>query len=355
TALLSIHEWGYPFLKGWNYVIWTIAGEVFGILLIIGTVMALFRRYYFQKKDFPEAKAIDSFLLWLFLLLGITGFLAEALRLATLSSKQGSIPDFEIASFVGFALATPFLGLDEDLLVFLVHANWFIHVFLVAILLASLPYSKLAHMIVGGINVLLAVEAPPGTVDFPEEGIEKIEHLSFQQLVSLDACMECHRCHNACPAQRSGEPLSPMMLVKDLQHAAHSAYGLRSIRAKLGVGKHSSSLEKTIHGSYGKRGITPDVLWACTTCMACVYECPVAIGHVDLILGMRACLVEKGILASKALTEALDSVFANGNVWSQPKRDRVKWMRHLDFEIPHVKKTESKVLWYVGDTASFDP
>jgi Fe-S oxidoreductase len=355
TALLSLHEWTFPFLKGWNYIIWTVAGEIFGLLLIFGVVMALLRRFIFRKNDFQEAQVVDTLILWLFLLLGITGFLAEALRLATLDAKHGSIPDFEIAGFVGYTLATLFLGLEEDLLVFLVHLNWFFHALLVGVLLAFLPYSKLAHMIVGGTHVLLVVEAPPGTVDFPEEGIEKAEHLSFQQLVSLDACMECHRCHNACPAQRSGEPLSPMMVVKDLQHAAHTVYGLRALLSKIGLSNHSSPLIESVHGAYGKRGITPEVLWACTTCLACVYECPVAIGHVDLIVGLRACLVERGVMTSKALTEALDSAFANGNVWSQPKRDRIKWMRRLDFEIPHVKKTESKLLWYVGDTASFDP
>ncbi len=352
TLILSLHEWVHPFLKGWNYIIWTLAGEIFGIIFILGTIMALVRRNASGKTQFTTARPIDSLILWLFLLIGITGFIAEALRLAALAQEYGSIPDFEIASFVGYFLASAFIGLDNETTIFLVHINWFVHVILVAILIAYLPYSKLTHMIISGINVLLAPKAHCGTVAFPEEGIGKVNDLSFLQLISLDACMECHRCHNACPAQRSEEALSPMMLIKDLQLATHSTYGLE----KLFKRKYNQKPPyEILHGQYGRRGITPEVLWACTTCMACVYECPVSIRHVDLIVGLRACLVEKGQLSSKALTEALDSALENGNVWSQPKRDRIKWMKHLDFEIPHIKKTKSKVLWYVGDTASYDP
>ncbi|MFQ5978994.1 MAG: (Fe-S)-binding protein [Candidatus Heimdallarchaeota archaeon] len=357
TTLLSIHEWlfDHELLVDGIYFWWSIAGEIFGILFIIGTIMALLRRYIFQKDSFTEAKTVDSLILWLFLLLGISGFLAEALRLAALSQKPDGIPDFEIAGFVGYFLAIPFEGLDYDLLRFLIQVNWFFHVILAGILLVYLPYSKLAHMIIGGMHILLASDTPPGTVDFPEEGISKINDLTFQQLISLDACLECHRCHNACPATRSEEHLSPMLLIKDLQYAAHSAYGLRSVLSTMRPSQKSNPLQKSIHGSYGRKGITPEVLWACTTCRACVYECPVSIDHLDLIVGLRAHLVEEGQLSGKPLTDALDSIVENGNIWGQPKRDRPNWLKRLDFEIPHVKETTSKILWYVGDTASFDP
>ena len=99
-------------------------------------------------------------------------------------------------------------------------------------------------------------------------------------------------------------------------------------------------------------GLTQDVLWACVTCYACTNACPHLIGHVDMIVGMRASLIEEGIVPG-TYTTMLESVYQYGNVWNQPKRDRTLWLK--EGKLPKIKKSESKLLWLPGDTLAYDP
>ena len=102
--------------------------------------------------------------------------------------------------------------------------------------------------------------------------------------------------------------------------------------------------------------ITPEVLWDCTTCYHCVYECPVLIEHVDAIVDMRRQLALMEGNVPPSLGTTLTNIERSGNPWKQPKRKRAAWTQALDFEVPVMANVgEADVLWWVGCAGSYDP
>src|SRR4030095_8989034 len=140
-------------------------------------------------------------------------------------------------------------------------------------------------------------------------GNGSIDHFKRQQLLSLDACMECGRCEDACPAWASGKPLSPKALILDLR----------------GAMVKGPSQSTPLHGGT----IRAETLWACTMCQACVQECPVLIGHVDLVSDMRRFLVGEGQISGPAAT-SMKHIANRFNPYGRPNADRMAWAAGLD-------------------------
>jgi Fe-S oxidoreductase len=149
------------------------------------------------------------------------------------------------------------------------------------------------------------------------------------------SCTECGRCTAVCPATAAGTPLAPRQFILDLRDFA---YGVR---------------EEPVGGGAGAL-MSPDVLWACTTCMACVEACPVGIEHVSTIVDMRRGLLDQGEL-DPTLQSTLQTIHRSGNSFGESGRRRGRWARELDFDIPDARTEAVDYLWFVGDYASFDP
>lgn len=180
--------------------------------------------------------------------------------------------------------------------------------------------------------------------------LRTVQDLSWKELLELDACTKCGRCHEVCPARSAGLPLSPRDLVLDLREHADSALGRRlpfdpRRRAPLDGGERDGELAGGV--------IPARTLWSCTTCLACVEVCPVAIEHVPLIVGMRRVLVDKGAV-DKRLQDVLAKLAQHGNSFGQPARNRGKWTAGLAAPVKDVRKERAEYLWFVGDYASFD-
>jgi Fe-S oxidoreductase len=160
-------------------------------------------------------------------------------------------------------------------------------------------------------------------------GVSDLNDFSDSQLLSLDACMECGRCEEVCPATASGKPLSPKALVVDLQRLM-----------SLGGGP--------VHET-----IPDQTLWSCTMCQACVQECPVLIGHVDLINDLRRDLIGEGRLSGPP-AKTLQQIGNQGNPYGRPNVERLAWAEGLN--IPTVETNpDFEYLFWVGCAASFDP
>jgi Fe-S oxidoreductase len=160
-------------------------------------------------------------------------------------------------------------------------------------------------------------------------GVNQLADFTQSQLLSLDACMECGRCEEACPATASGKPLSPKAVVVDLRRLM-----------SLGGGD--------VHES-----IRDETLWSCTMCQACVQECPVLIGHVDLISDMRRDLIGEGKLSGPP-ARSLQQIGNQANPYGRPNADRLAWAEGLD--VPTVETNpDFEYLFWVGCAASFDP
>jgi Fe-S oxidoreductase/nitrate reductase gamma subunit len=335
TTLLGIaHDGPYNFHHGWYYLFYELTMDVFGVAFCLGCVLAMYRRA-FQRPSSLGHNRRDWWLLGVLLLLGLTGFLVEALRMHYTHVQ----PEIAHWSIIGWSIDLTMLrGLDVDSARSMHLAAWWLHAILVAGFFATIPVNRFLHVVTGPLNIALRPERPMGTlvplqVEEVEQtgliGVSEIEQFTRQQLLSLDSCMECGRCEDACPATATGKPLSPKKVVTDL-------------RWLMGHGGK-------LHGET----IQAETLWACTMCQACVQECPVLIGHVDLISDMRRHLVGEGKLSGPP-ARALQQIGNQSNPYGRPNAHRLAWAEGLG--VPTVESNPNfEYLFWVGCAASFDP
>jgi Fe-S oxidoreductase len=195
-------------------------------------------------------------------------------------------------------------------------------------------------------------EADPDKDQF---GIAAVEQFTWKGLLDFSTCTECGRCQSQCPAWNTAKPLSPKLLVLSLRdHAyAKAPYLLSPDSAPA---KALAEAERPLVGGPEENGvIDPDVLWSCTTCGACVEQCPVDIEHVDHIVDMRRYQV---LIESNFPTEAgvmLRNLENKGNPWGSPQSAREDWTKGLDFAVPRVGEVEDfEYLFWVGCAGAFE-
>jgi Fe-S oxidoreductase len=350
TAILAFQDdvakplFGFDFWRGSFYLGYSLVLDVFGLGLAIGlAIMAVKRarhphRLDYQRPDREEDRRSYVIGDWVFLaalfFLALSGFLLEAFRITETN------PSFETWSPLGWLVGRGFshLGMTPQQASSAHFATWWTHGVVALAFVASIPFTKAVHMLASPANVgirdelagkrlpLLPENATPDQV-----GYGKIADLTWQHLVSLDACTKCGKCHVVCPANASGYPLSPRDVILDLRELAGH------------VGPEAQIAER----------IRPDTIWSCTQCMACVEICPVGIEHVPIINQMRRRLVEVGELDTM-LQGTLEAVYETGNSFGEPKRKRPRWTRELGFDVKDVRREPAELLWFVGDYASFD-
>jgi Fe-S oxidoreductase len=232
-------------------------------------------------------------------------------------------------------------------------------------------HSKHLHIFLAPLNVAFSrrpralgalgeLPATPGAA-----GAGQIEELSWKQLLDTLTCTECGRCQAACPAWNSSQPLSPKLLIMDLRdHLMSSATGLLGSPDRP-AGTHRGPPTEGQPGTTGAAGaagsatalvpdvISPEVVWSCTTCGACVEQCPVDIEHVDTIVHLRRRLVDEGRI-EPAVQQVLQADAQQGNSFGKSGRMRARWTRELGFTIKDARREPVRYLWFVGDFASFD-
>ncbi|MHB8245261.1 MAG: (Fe-S)-binding protein [Acidimicrobiales bacterium] len=221
--------------------------------------------------------------------------------------------------------------------------------------LVFVVHSKHLHIIMAPINVAFsrqprALGALDRTPSMDMENLDedtvfgagKIEHFTWKQLLDTVTCTECGRCQSQCPAWNTGKPLSPKLVIMDLREEL-----FRSARPT--AEKESRTLVPDV--------IDTDVLWSCTTCGACVEQCPVDIEHVDAIIDMRRYEV---MIESRFPTEAglmLRNIENRGDPWGLGQSKRLEWTESLDFEVPVVTgeiPDDVEYLFWVGCAGALD-
>ncbi|MBV9487983.1 MAG: (Fe-S)-binding protein, partial [Frankiaceae bacterium] len=224
-------------------------------------------------------------------------------------------------------------------------------------------YSKHMHIFTAPINASLKRHpkalGPLGTTPDIENLMEDenavlgagvIENLHQQQLLQTLACTECGRCQDKCPAWNTGKPLNPKLIITNLRDAMYD----QAPRLLGGKAEDGSDLEPV---SLVPDVIDPDALWACTTCGACVEECPVDIEHVDTIIDMRRYQV---LMESSFPSEAgtmLRNVENQGNPWGLRADMREEWLEGMEFDIPVVSDSipdDIEWLYWVGCAGGLD-
>lgn len=338
TTLLMIADQGpVNFHRGWYYLIFELSMDVFGVALCAGCVLAFWRRLYRRPPALGHNPS-DWILLGTLLALGVTGFLVEALRL----HYTQVAPEIARWSAVGQAINLTLLrNLDPTTAQHLHLASWWLHAILVAVFFASIPVTRFMHVLTGPVNIAARPDRPLGALKTLKiESVEKsgkvgvaaITDFTRQQLLSLDACMECGRCEEACPATASGKPLSPKTLVLNLRDAMATA-----------------KADGNLHGSV----ISAETLWACTMCQACVQACPVLIGQVDLISDLRRNLVGEGQISGPP-AKAMAGISRQSNPYGRPASERMAWAAGLDVPTVETNPNFEYLLW-LGCAVSYDP
>ena len=218
-------------------------------------------------------------------------------------------------------------------------------------------------------KVLDLEEADPDEDTF---GVGAIEDFSWKGWLDFSTCTECGRCQSQCPAWNTGKPLSPKLLITQLRDhayakapyllaggkrdAAGDEVGLSGENMYAGIDVLAiAESQKALVGDDGGV-IDPDVLWSCTSCGACVEQCPVDIEHVDHIVDMR----RYQVMIESSFPSELNGMFKNlenkGNPWGQNAKDRLAWTEDLDFEVPVFDGDlgEAEYLFWVGCAGAFE-
>ncbi|MGE5532500.1 MAG: heterodisulfide reductase-related iron-sulfur binding cluster, partial [Bacteroidota bacterium] len=363
-------------LLGSGYTFYKTVLDLAGLFFLVGLGLAVYRRYILRS---PRLN-IDwrfNFTLPLLTFIVLTGLLIEAVRLAVVQ------PAWAPYSVVGYPISLLFRGGNEAALRLTHQGLWTIHWIAVALFFATLPWTNLYHIFSSAWNTFATPFKGRGVLK-PIPDLENAERLGAgalpdfdrYELTNFDACTECGRCQVVCPAYAAQQPLNPKYVVLNLRDymGEKSPRPLGLVQAAAGtptyavLHRQSAGVSETGgngHGTKGSNGsgrpmvgsiVTPDALWACTTCLHCVYECPVLIEHVDAIVDMRRYLaLAEGTIPS-ALARTLTNMERAGNPWKLPQRKRAAWAESLDFEVPSMADVrEAGVLWFVGCAGSYDP
>ncbi|HIF71230.1 MAG TPA: (Fe-S)-binding protein [Dehalococcoidia bacterium] len=329
---------------------WDVLG---GGLAAVGLLMAVWRRYVIRPGRLNTALDDAVVLGFLFALL-ISGFLIEGFRIAaTELNPASSFYDPSVARWspIGWIVAKTLLGIGigTGALETLHATTWWLHagVFVSAIVYASARFSRLTHMIVSPMNWYYRTLRPRGALksmgDFETLetfGAKDIIDLPWTQMLSFDACTNCGRCQDACPAWASGKPLSPRALIQGMR-------GYMEERAPVLLGTPAGETPPEPATSMVHDAIGDDVLWSCLTCAACLDACPVEINHIDSIVDMRRYLTLEEASTPETAMSAMQSIEQRGHPWRGTTLTRTSWMDGL--EIPTLaEKPDSEVLFWVG-------
>jgi Fe-S oxidoreductase/nitrate reductase gamma subunit len=343
---------GLKFLHGSFYQGYSFVLDLAGLTFLAGLTWAAIRRYIqrpwrVRTKTRPE----DGWILGVLAAIGITGLLTEAARI----SLEGQ-PSFEVWSFVGYPLSSL---IPEASAAGIHQIFWVTHAALFVVFLVMLPITKLRHMVTTPVNLaLLPRERPKGAMrempnlleatDIETVGAARVEEFTWKQLFDTDACTICGRCTEVCPANLTGKSLDPREIILKLGQVAADTYGISppvSVEAEL-----------TVSSDLVFERITPEELWACTTCRACDEACPAGLEIVDKILDMRRNLTLMEAEFPSELGSTYLSLENSSNVYGADQSTRGDWRQELDFEVKVLGEpgVTAEYLYWVGCAGSFD-
>ena len=327
--------------------------DVFMGLVIVGVCMAFFIRKVQRPERFrgSHMREADYILIWILLIM-LSLWLLNAVRIA-----MGVNESPAAWTPLSNALSNLFDGMSGGTLGVLERSLVWTHIVLILGFLTYIPYSKHLHIFASEPNVYLASMKARGRLtplridleSMDEDvtlGAATVEDLTWKEILDTYACTECGRCQNMCPAWNTGKPLSPKLLIMNLRdHVFEQGPKILDARAR--------------GESYDRVALNPDVVddevvWSCTTCGACMQECPVDIEHIDHIVDMRRNLVMAESRFPQEAGSLLRNLESSSNPWGQPQSQRADWAKDLGVRVLEPGDPAPEVLYWVGCAGSFD-
>lgn len=339
TCLVALQDYlGIPTLRGRFYLYFmSLTVDMAGLVAIVGVVIALARRYGLKPDRLLLPRLATSYgvLLVLLLIILVSGFVIEGLRIAATADPWGHW------SPGGWLASTLFRGTERVQQVVLHRVFWWSHAILAFTFVALLPYGVGMHVTAAGANILLKSREGSGVlqpIDFDHAeqfGVGAINQFTWKDLLDLEACTECGRCQQACPAWVTGKPLTPKGVIIDLRDHLHL----------VAEGEDAGKMVGEV--------VTRDVLWACTTCGACHQECPVFIEPIPKIVAMRRHVVMEEADLPETMQQALRSLEERGHPFRGAVASRTDWARGLGVKTV-AANGPPEILYWVGCAAAFD-
>jgi Fe-S oxidoreductase/nitrate reductase gamma subunit len=316
--------------------------DVAAFTVMAGALFLAFRRFVIRPKAYATTRG-DSAAIYLLITLATATFLYfEAFSVA-------ARPETARWSFLGPWLAGLIgrSGMSAPSIAAHVKAAWWAHVVAVYAFISYVPHSKYLHMFAGPFNVFFRRSTPSGELrplDLENSevfGVEKLPDLSWKDNLDALACMECGRCQDACPAFASGKPLSPKMILFNMERALLA--GDKALTAK-----KRDDLPALVPATF-----TEGEIWTCTTCGACQKVCPVEIEHIRKIVGSR----QSQVLMQSKFPAELNAFFrnmeTNSNPWGLGFAKRAEWGEPL--QVRHIKDVpDADYLFWVGCLGAYD-
>jgi heterodisulfide reductase subunit C len=327
--------------------------EILAFLVLVAVIIFYSRRNMIRLKRFvhsdlkgwPKSDAnyiiyFEIVLMSLFLLMNAADFHLQ--NIPGGFGHYSQVGSFPISQFI----APIFNGLSESLVMMIERAAWWMHIIGIVLFLNYLYFSKHLHILLAFPNTYFANLNPLGQFDNLESvtkevklmmdpnadpyatapidenavpskfGASDVQDLNWVQLLNAYTCTECGRCTSVCPANQTGKKLSPRKIMMDTRDRLEEVG--KNIDANKGIFIPDN---KTLLNDF----ITPEELWACTSCNACVQECPINISPLSIIMDMRRYLVMEQSAAPMPLNAMMSNIENNGAPWQYNQQDRLNW------------------------------
>ena len=326
--------------------------DLVGLLVVFAVVVSIVRRLVAPPKRLDvsgHARTDALLILTLILVVMLTMFGQNAMRFLTGggAGQEGRVLSAGLASLLG--------PMEPGTASAWYHLFFWGHMLTVLGFLNYLPYSKHLHVLTSIPNVYFSSLGPRGAlrpINLADETLTKygatdVDDLTWKQLLDGYTCTECGRCSSVCPANTTGKLLNPKKIIVDVR--ARTMEKAPVMVAKASGGDADAVLGRQLLDNF----ITEQELWACTTCMACVQECPVTIEHVDTIVQLRRGLVLNESRFPDELKTTFSNLERNYTPWGFGHSARAEWADGLD--IPRMaEKKQADVLFWVGCAGSYD-
>jgi Fe-S oxidoreductase len=330
----------------------TIIQDVLGVLVILAVVVALLRRYVFSipRLQVDKAASLDATIILTLILIVVVSMMFQ--NMAGIAKNNFVLHSYEVrptsALLAPIFFDNPSAGASVAYEIY-----WWIHILTIFGFMNLLPYSKHLHVFTSIPNTYFANLDPVRNtirhLNLEDENAESfgasdIEHLSWKQILDGYTCTECGRCTDACPAHAVGKSLSPKEIIVSIRRRTKDKAPL----LVKGI-TDGEEFQKTLVHDY----VTDKVLWQCTTCMACVQECPVMIEHLDSIVDMRRNLVLTESQFPAGLNNVFKSLETNFSPWAFNPADRANWAEGLGVKTM-AEDSNCEYLFWVGCAGSYD-
>jgi len=310
--------------------------EIFAVLVLIAVIIFWTRRNIVKIKRFFENKMmgwpkLDADLILYFEIILMSLFLLmNATDVEFQMMNNGNIVSGLIFPF--------FEGFSDQTLYYLERSFWWLHIIGILIFLNYLYYSKHLHIILAfpntfygsisnsgklnnmktvtnEVNIMMGKAVEPETNEDIKFGVSDVTDLSWLQILNAYSCTECGRCTSVCPANITGKKLSPRKIMMETRDRVEE-FGKN-------IDRNGSYIEdnKKLLGDY----ISKEELWACTSCNACVEECPISINPLSIIMDMRRNLIMEESSAPVELNNMMNNIENNGAPWPYNQQDRLNW------------------------------